>query len=425
MRAEVIAIGSELTSGQKLDTNSQWLSQRLGELGVDVRFHTTLADDLGQNVDVLRIARSRAQLVIVSGGLGPTQDDLTREALATMADVPLIEDEASLSALTAFFERRNRVMPPRNRVQALLPEGATPLPNRSGTAPGIWLESVGTVFAALPGVPGEMKTMFDEQLVPRLQGTERLGPVRVHRVINLFGRGESDFEAEALDLTARGREPEVGITASDATISFRITAEAADSQAALDATEPTARLIYERFGEWIVGEGDVDVVEALIQELEMHQATLAVAESCTGGMVAQRLTDHPGVSRVFLGGVVCYANQAKIDLLGLPPAVLAEHGAVSSEVAEAIAAGARDRFGATLGLGITGVAGPDGGTPEKPVGLVYLGLATRHGVEHRRLLLGADQSRPVIRSRAAKHAMNWARVVLNSEVRGHGPAVSR
>ena len=415
MRAEVIAIGSELTSGQKLDTNSQWLSERLGEIGVDVRFHTTLADDLAQNVEALRIARSRVDLVILSGGLGPTQDDLTREALATMAEVPLVEDEASLKALAAFFERRNREMPARNRVQALVPEGAVPLANRSGTAPGIWLESQRVLFAALPGVPSELKTMFTERLVPRLKATGRLGPVRVHRVINLFGRGESDFEAEALDLTARGREPEVGITASEATISFRITAEAATREAALAAAEPTARLIYERFGEWIVGEGDAGVVEALISALEKHHATLAVAESCTGGLVAQRLTDHPGVSRVFRGGVVCYANHSKIDLLGVPAEILEQHGAVSAEVAEALATGVRERFHATLGLGITGIAGPDGGTPDKPVGLVYLGLATSQGVAHRRLLIGAEQPRTVIRTRAAKHAMNWARVVLQGE----------
>jgi len=414
MKAEVIAIGSELTSGQKLDTNSQWLSQRLGEVGIEVRFHTTLADDLGENVDALRMARSRAQLVIISGGLGPTQDDLTREALATMAGVPLIENDECLKELLAFFERRNREMSPRNRVQALLPEGARPLPNRTGTAPGVWMESQGVIFAAVPGVPSEMKVMVEEQLIPRLRATGKLGSVRCHRVINMFGRGESEIEAEALDLTARGREPEVGITASDATISFRITAEGATEADAWAATEPTARLIYERFGDLILGEADVDVVQALIQELQKHGATLAVAESCTGGLVAQRLTDYPGVSQVFLGGVVCYANQAKIDLVGVPSQLIEQHGAVSAEVAEALAVGARDRFGASLGIGITGIAGPDGGSPDKPVGLVYLGLANHQQVSHRRLLLGQEQPRRIIRSRAAKHAMNWARLVLKS-----------
>ena len=415
MKAEVIAIGSELTSGQKLDTNSQWLSQRLGEVGVEVRFHTTLADDMGENVDALRMARSRAQLVIISGGLGPTQDDLTREALATMAGVPLIENEECLQALTAFFERRNREMAPRNRVQALLPDGARPLPNRTGTAPGVWFEFEGVLFAAVPGVPSEMKVMVEEQLIPRLRESGKLGSVRCYRVINMFGRGESEIEADALDLTARGREPEVGITASDATISFRISAEGATEADAWAATEPTARLIYERFGDLILGEGDVDVVQALILELQKHQATLAVAESCTGGLVAQRLTDYPGVSQVFLGGVVCYGNQAKIDLVGVPSQLIEQHGAVSAEVAEALAVGARDRFGASLGIGITGIAGPDGGTPEKPVGLVYVALANQKLVAHRRLLLGQEQPRKIIRSRAAKHAMNWAWLILKSD----------
>ena len=414
MKAEVIAIGSELTTGQKLDTNSQWLSQRLGEVGVEVRFHTTLADDLNENVDALRMARSRAQLVVISGGLGPTQDDLTREALGILGEVPLVEDKECLKALVAFFERRNREMSPRNRVQALLPEGASPLLNRTGTAPGIWFESQGVIFAAVPGVPSEMKVMVEEQLIPKLRAAGGLGKVRCNRVINMFGKGESEIEAEAFDLTARGREPEVGITASDATISFRIMAEGATEAEALAATEPTARLIYERFGDLILGEGQVDVVEALIQELSKHQATLAVAESCTGGLVAQRLTDYAGVSQVFRGGVVCYSNESKTELVGVPAELIRDHGAVSSEVAEALALGIRQRMGASMGIGITGIAGPGGGTTEKPVSLVYVALATEHGVGHRQLLLGQEQPRQVIRSRAAKHAMNWARVVLKS-----------
>lgn len=414
VNAEVIAVGSELTSGQKLDTNTQWLSRRLGELGVRVRFHTTLADELADNVDALRIAAARVQLVVVGGGLGPTQDDLTREAFGLVAGVPLVEHDGCLRDLEAFFARRNRPMPPRNRVQALLPEGAEPLPNRAGTAPGLWMEHAGTILVALPGVPGELKIMFDEQVAPRLRATGRLGPPLVHRVINLFGKGESEIEAEALDLTARGRQPEVGITASDATISFRVTGTGATEAEALAALEPTVRLIYERFGDLIVGEGQVDVADALVLELARTGATLAVAESCTGGLIAKRVTDIAGVSAYFLGGVVSYSNALKTALVGVPDELLARHGAVSPEVAEAMAAGIRRVSGATLGLSVTGIAGPGGGTSEKPVGLVYLGLAREAGVEHRRLLLGPEQPRAVIRSRAAKHAMNWARTVLRA-----------
>ncbi len=414
MYAEIIAVGTELVSGQKLDTNSQWLSRRLGDLGIEVRFHTTLGDNLQANVDAFRIAAGRVDLVLISGGLGPTQDDLTREALARVAGVPLIEDPASLDTLRAFFERRNRPMPDRNRVQALMPEGGDAILNLHGTAPGVWMPLERAIFVALPGVPGELKQMFDEQVVPRLKTSGRLDRVIVHRVINLFGKGESDIEADALDLTARGRRPEVGITASDATISFRVSCDGPSEAAALAEIEPTLALIRQRFAPLIVGEGTTDVTEALVEALVAHKATLAVAESCTGGMIAQRLTAIPGVSEVFLGGVVSYANSAKHQLLGVPNDLLETVGAVSPEVAEAMASGVRDRFGSTLGLSVTGIAGPGGGTAEKPVGLVYLGLATPSGVQHRRLLLGPDQPREVIRSRSAKNAMNWARLALSS-----------
>lgn len=415
-RAEIIAIGSELVSGQRLDTNSPWLSRRLGELGVPVRWHTTVGDDLAENIAAFRAAGERSDVVIVTGGLGPTQDDLTRDALAAAAGVGLVEDIESLAAIEALFARRHRVMPERNRVQALLPEGAAAMFNRVGTAPGIAM-SLGRAFVAcLPGVPDEMYIMFDEQVAPRLAARGLLGRVVVHRVISLFGKGESEIEAAALDLTIRGRRPEVGITASDATISFRISCDGDTADAAFQEIEPTLALIRERFGDLIVGEADgEDVAGALFKELVRTGSTLATAESCTGGLIAQRLTMIPGISAHYLGGAVAYANRTKEVMLGVPGELIAAHGAVSAEVAESMAAGARDRLGATLGLSVTGIAGPGGGTDEKPVGLVYLGLATPRKVSSRRLELGPEQPRHVIQSRAAKQAMNWARVALRHE----------
>jgi nicotinamide-nucleotide amidase len=410
MIAEIVAIGTELVSGQSLDTNSQWLSRALGSLGIAVHFHTALGDDLPENIAALKIAIGRADLVITSGGLGPTQDDLTREALAAVAGVSLVEDPGSLAAIAAMFARRNRPMAERNRVQAMRPEGSEVLPNSCGTAPGLWMKVGKSIVACLPGVPNELKRMFEEQVAPRLRGLGATDRVIVHRKINLFGRGESDVEANALDLTARGRVPEVGITVSEATISFRITASGGTEAEALALMAPTAAAIYERFGPLIVGEGDEDVVDALVRELTRTGTSLAVAESCTGGMIASALTEIPGVSEVFLGGVVSYANAAKVDLLGVPARLIEEHGAVSAEVAEAMARGARERFHADLGLSVTGIAGPSGGTPEKPVGLVYLGLATAEAVESRRLEIGPEQPRQVIRGRSAKNAMNWARM---------------
>jgi nicotinamide-nucleotide amidase len=237
--------------------------------------------------------------------------------------------------------------------------------------------------------------------------------VIVHRVVNLFGRGESDIEADAMDLTARGRRPEVGIYASDATISFRVTCDGPTEADALREIEPTLELIRRRFGDLIVGEAEgCDVTEAAVAELARTGATLATAESCTGGLIAQRLTTIPGVSAHYLGGVVAYANEVKERLLGVPRALLEAHGAVSPQVAEAMAAGARERLGTDLAVSVTGVAGPGGGTAEKPVGLVYLGLATAEGTQHRRLELGPEQPRGVIQSRSAKHALNWVRLEL-------------
>ncbi|HWE37131.1 MAG TPA: competence/damage-inducible protein A [Isosphaeraceae bacterium] len=414
MNAEIVAIGSELADGQKLDTNSQWLSQQLEDLGIRTLFHTVVADDLEANVEVLRIAADRADLVIVGGGLGPTQDDLTREALARLAGVVLVLDERSLGDITAFFERRNRVMPERNRVQALLPEGAEALPNRVGTAPGIWMSVGPTRFACLPGVPHELRLMFDEQVVPRLKAAGRVERVIVHHVINMFGKGESEIEAQALDLTARGRVPEVGITASDAVISFRVSAAGADEAEARAAMEPTLELIRRRFGPWIVGEGDVGVAGGLVAQLERSGATLAVAESCTGGLIARRITEIPGVSPSFLGGIVAYSADVKVQVLGVPRTLIESHGVVSGEVAAAMAEAARSKYGADLALGVTGVAGPTGGTPETPVGCVYLGLATAESTWSRRLDIGPEQPRDVIQSRATNTALNWARVHLLS-----------
>ena len=271
MRAEIIAIGSELTSGQSLDTNSQWLSQQLSALGITVAFHTTLADVLADHLAAFRIAGERVDLVIMSGGLGPTQDDLTREALAEVAGVPLVEDPESLAAIAAMFARRNRVMSERNRVQALFPKRAEPLLNPVGTAPGIWMRIGRATVACLPGVPHEMKRMFHEQVVPRLRQNNWVSQVTVHRKINLFGKGESEIEALAMDLTARGRVPEVGITAHDSTISFRISASATTEDEARGLIEPTAKLIYERFGSLLVGEGSDDVPEATVAQLTAEQ----------------------------------------------------------------------------------------------------------------------------------------------------------
>ncbi len=415
MRAEIVSIGTEITSGQALDTNSRWLAQELASLGIAAAFHTTISDELADHVSAFKIALDRTSLVITTGGLGPTQDDLTREAIGLVANVPLEEDAESWAAIVALFARRSRPMPERNRVQALLPRGATALANRVGTAPGVWMRMGGSTLVSLPGVPSEMKVMFHEQVIPRLREAGFARGATYSHKINLFGKGESDIEALALDLTARGRVPEVGITAHEATISFRITATGATEAEARLAAQPTIELIHARFGDLVIGEGDRDVPEALAMGLERANLSIATAESCTGGLISALLTTVPGVSRFFLGGVISYSNEVKSKFLSVPRGLIETHGAVSPEVAAAMAAGARDRFASDLAISSTGVAGPGGGSAEKPVGLVYLGLATRDGVQTRKLELGPEQPREVIQKRAAKHALNWARLAIGNE----------
>ena len=378
-------------------------------------FHTTIGDQLDDHVSTFRIAAGRAELVIVTGGLGPTQDDLTREALAATAGVSLREDPGSLEAIRTMFARRNRPMAERNKVQALFPEGAEPLPNRVGTAPGIWMELGPTTFACLPGIPSEMKVMFHEHVLPRLRRRGWINRIIIERKINLFGRGESDIEAEALDLTARGRVPEVGITAHDATISFRIRGEGANEEEALRQTEPTAALIHQRFGSMVLGEGAIDVPEAVVAQLERTGATLATAESCTGGLIAHLITAIAGVSPFYLGGVVSYSNEAKAALLDVPSELIEPHGAVSPEVAAAMAARrpCPPRYRSRHQCDRRGRARA-ADRPRSPWAWCTSAWRPRRASRPGGLTSGPEQPRDIIQRRSAKIALNWVRLTLLS-----------
>lgn len=407
-RAWIISIGTELTLGQSVDTNAVWLAQQLAGVGIRASRHVTVSDDLAPIVAIFREAAAAADVVIVTGGLGPTDDDLTREGLARASGTELVRDEASLAQIRAFFRGRGRTMPERNHVQAMVPHRGRALANACGTAPGVRVRIGAAEFFALPGVPFEMKAMFDAHVRPELHGGAE---VLRSRRIRSYGLPESEVGQLLQDLMARGSNPEVGTTADLGEIGVRInaTGPVTGVDAMLDQTEAEIR---RRLGRAVFGRDQETLPVAIGSLLTMRNETVCTAESCTGGLIATMLTDIAGSSRYFLGGVVSYDNAAKRDLLGVTSDALDRHGAVSEPVATAMAAGARRQFGATWAISVTGIAGPAGGSEDKPVGLVCIGLAGPADVKVRTLRLGSDSPRSVIRNRAALTALNLMRLEL-------------
>jgi len=409
MDAEILSVGTEVTRGDVVDTNAAYLARELSALGANVRFHVAVADCSGDIEAALRQACQRSRLVLVTGGLGPTPDDLTREVVARVLGVPLITIADEVERLRNFFRRRGRPMPESNLKQAMVPAGARALPNSVGTACGFWATAGMTQIIVLPGVPTEMEVMFSTAVRDDLR--RHLGEIGVAvEQVQTFGLPESELASRIHDLMRRGANPDVGTRLADGTISVRIVARAATRAAAQALAHATAAEVAQRLGEAVYGYGETTLEEALARHLERLGCTIAIAESCTGGLVGGLLTSVPGISRFFLEGVVAYSNEAKVKQLGVDATLITRHGVVSAEVAQAMAAAIRRAAGADIGVGVTGIAGPGGATPAKPVGLVYIAIADNRGGECHELRLAG--SRQQVRLRAARAVLNFVRLRL-------------
>ena len=416
MDAQIISIGTELTMGQTVDTNAAWLAQQLAAAGVVCTRHVTVSDDLEPVVSALQQASRDCDVLLVTGGLGPTVDDLTRVGLAHAAEVKLVFRPECLAQIEAYFRQRNREMHAKNRVQAMIPVGFEPLENTCGTAPGMRGRLNRANIFVMPGVPGEMKAMFVRDVLPALGGMAG-GAVIFQRVIRTFGMPEAELGEKIVDLMQRGRNPTVGTSAADLIISVRINARAESEGEARRLLDADAEEIKRRLGIAVFGEGDDNLSAAVARMLVDQKKTVATAESCTGGLIAKRLTDVPGSSNYFVQAWVTYSNESKQRQLEVPEAMIREHGAVSAEVAEAMAAHGRRLAGTDYALSATGVAGPGGGSREKPVGLVYVGLADGARTLVKELRFGESLSRDEIRDRTAKAVINMLRLALLHQLR--------
>jgi len=413
MNACILAVGSEMLTPFRVDTNSLLITDRLNAVGYDVRLKAVVADDVGELARVLEGALEWADAIVITGGLGPTEDDITRDAVARVLDAPLEVDEAIVDRIRDRFARRGMTMPPINRRQGMVPRGATVLANPNGTAPGLWLERGRAALVLLPGPPREMTPMLD--LVIRERLAQRAGGRGLfRRVLKITGRAESDVDAQVQPVYSRwiaqGVPISTTILAVLGQIELHLTAQAVSRTEADAALDDAVRELQEVLGPTVYstdGRALEVVVGDLLRERKM---TIAVAESCTGGLLSSRLTDVPGSSDYVDRGVVCYSNRSKTELAGVPEPLLIEHGAVSEPVAQAMAQGIRARAGTNIGIGITGIAGPGGGTPDKPVGTVAIAVTVDDELRVRTFQFVGG--RDMVKFQAAQSALNMTRLML-------------
>jgi nicotinamide-nucleotide amidase len=422
MRACIIAVGSELLTPFRVDTNSLFITERLNTVGFDVRLKTVVGDNVEELSALLRQALTWADLVVLTGGLGPTADDITRDAVASVLGLPFDEDEATLARIRERFTRRGMVMQEINRRQAMVPRGAMLLENPNGTAPGLWIAHEKTAIVLLPGPPREMKPMFEAVLrdkIAHLSG----GAGLFRRVLKITGRPESEVDARAEPIYGPWTKEEVPISTTILAvlgqIELHLTASAANAEAADRVLGPAVRELQHALGDDVYSVDGSALEEVVGAALRDRGLKVAVAESCTGGLLTSRLTDVPGSSAYVERSEVCYSNQAKIDSLGVPAALIDQHGAVSEPVAQAMAEGIRAKAGTAVGIGVTGIAGPGGGTPDKPVGTVA--IAVLAGADARVRTFQFVGAREMVKFQSAQAALNMLRLMLKP-ARGDGAA---
>jgi len=408
MKAEILAVGTELLMGQIANTNAQYISSRLPDVGVGVYYHDVVGDNPERLKQALALAISRSDVIILTGGLGPTQDDLTKETVSAAVDRKLVLDQETYNNIKQFFQKREKPMTQNNMKQAYLPEGSLVIRNKNGTAPGCIIEQDGKVIIMLPGPPSEMKPMFDETVMPYFAAKSEF---RLEsRFLNIFGIGESAVEDALIDLIASQTNPTIAPYAKDGEVALRITARYPKHGNDEDLITPVENEIRNRLGQSVYSNDNRSLAEVASKLLLESGMTLALAESCTGGLLASKLTDIPGISAVFDRSIVTYSNRSKVEELGVSQQTLDLYGAVSEQTAREMAEGIRKASNTDIGISITGIAGPAGATAEKPVGLVYTALSDCNGTDVKRLDLWGNRNR--IRYTACLHVFDILRRYL-------------
>jgi len=407
--ASIVTIGNELLNGHTADTNAAFICQKLLSIGIPVVSVYTVGDDISLIVRALKRAARDADIVIATGGLGPTDDDLTRQAFAKLMGVKLILDESILAKIKSYFEKRNIRMPEKNAIQAHIPKGAQAIDNTVGTAPGIYENIKKKQFFAMPGVPFEMERMLVDFVFPKLQ-KRKGGKFTIIKKVRCFGEGESAIAEKLGDLMNRHRNPLINCTVGGGAITLHIVASAKTKILAEKMAQKDNAIITSLLGDLIFGFDEQTLPEVVGRQLAKQKKTIATAESCTGGLVAKLITDTPGASDYFTQGWVTYSNKSKTQLLQIPPQLIEKYGAVSEQVAASMAKNARKKANSNFAVAITGIAGPAGGTEQKPVGLVFISICSDKNCLTKQFYF--SQTRDIIRHRAAFTAMNMLRLML-------------